>query len=199
MFSLATRTHVAELSGLEITDFLATCDDEAFRRWWPGTHFHGTGTGNLARAVLACGYRVIGVEPSAEMRSRAAHVPGLEVRRGDFLSLPVANASAAAVVSIYAFHHLRDDEKGVALRGLGRALDEDGRIVLGDAMFVDEAARDEICRAAERAGQARLLEDLRTEHYPTIPVLDRAFRSAGFRARFGRLNRYVWLVEAERA
>jgi hypothetical protein len=40
MFSLVTRTHVAGLSGLEITDFLATCDDESFRRWWPGTHFH---------------------------------------------------------------------------------------------------------------------------------------------------------------
>jgi hypothetical protein len=40
MFSLVTRTHVAGLSGKEITDFLANCDDEAFRRWWPGTHFH---------------------------------------------------------------------------------------------------------------------------------------------------------------
>jgi hypothetical protein len=40
MFSLITRTHVAGLSGREITDFLSTCDDEAFQRWWPGTHFH---------------------------------------------------------------------------------------------------------------------------------------------------------------
>ncbi len=39
MFSLITRTHVTGLSGREITEFLATCDDEAFRRWWPGTHF----------------------------------------------------------------------------------------------------------------------------------------------------------------
>jgi hypothetical protein len=39
MFSLITRTHVAGLTGREITDFLSTCDDEAFRRWWPGTHF----------------------------------------------------------------------------------------------------------------------------------------------------------------
>ncbi|HZP07963.1 hypothetical protein [Methyloceanibacter sp.] len=39
MFSLITRTHVTGLSGREITDFLANCDDEAFRRWWPGTHF----------------------------------------------------------------------------------------------------------------------------------------------------------------
>ena len=40
MFSLLTRTHVAGLSGREITDFLSTCNDEAFRGWWPGTHFH---------------------------------------------------------------------------------------------------------------------------------------------------------------
>jgi hypothetical protein len=40
MFSLITRTHVAGLSGREITDFLSTCDDAAFQRWWPGTHFH---------------------------------------------------------------------------------------------------------------------------------------------------------------
>jgi hypothetical protein len=40
MFSLTTSMHVTGLSGLEITDFLSTCDDEAFRRWWPGTHLH---------------------------------------------------------------------------------------------------------------------------------------------------------------
>jgi len=40
MFSLAARMHVEELSGREITDFLSTCDDEAYQRWWPGTHFH---------------------------------------------------------------------------------------------------------------------------------------------------------------
>jgi hypothetical protein len=40
MLSIGTRTHVAGLSGQEITDFLSTCGDEAFRRWWPGTHFH---------------------------------------------------------------------------------------------------------------------------------------------------------------
>lgn len=40
MFALTTRTHVTGLSGREITDFLSTCDDAAFRRWWPDVHFH---------------------------------------------------------------------------------------------------------------------------------------------------------------
>jgi uncharacterized protein YndB with AHSA1/START domain len=39
MFSIVTSLHVGGLSGREITDFLSTCTDEAFRRWWPGTHF----------------------------------------------------------------------------------------------------------------------------------------------------------------
>ncbi len=40
MFSILTRTHVPGLSGRDITDFLSTCTDDAFRSWWPGTHFH---------------------------------------------------------------------------------------------------------------------------------------------------------------
>ncbi len=39
MFSLSTRVYVKGLSGREITDFLSTCDDDSFQRWWPGTHF----------------------------------------------------------------------------------------------------------------------------------------------------------------
>jgi hypothetical protein len=37
-----TRIDVAGLSGKYIYDFLLTCDDERYRRWWPGTHlaFH---------------------------------------------------------------------------------------------------------------------------------------------------------------
>ena len=37
MFSLLTRTHVEEVSGREITDFLSGCNDAAFQSWWPGT------------------------------------------------------------------------------------------------------------------------------------------------------------------
>jgi hypothetical protein len=40
MFALTTQVHVAGLSGREVTDFLSTCDEESFRRWWPGTHLH---------------------------------------------------------------------------------------------------------------------------------------------------------------
>jgi hypothetical protein len=37
-----TRVDVTGISGKNIYDFLLTCDDERYQRWWPGTHlaFH---------------------------------------------------------------------------------------------------------------------------------------------------------------
>lgn len=38
MLTIQTSTFVPGASGREITDFLLDCDDERYRRWWPGTH-----------------------------------------------------------------------------------------------------------------------------------------------------------------
>jgi hypothetical protein len=39
---LCTQIEVSGITGIEITDFLLNCTDEAYRHWWPGTHlsFH---------------------------------------------------------------------------------------------------------------------------------------------------------------
>lgn len=38
MISLESEMTVAGLTGREITDFLLKCDDDRYRKWWPGTH-----------------------------------------------------------------------------------------------------------------------------------------------------------------
>ena len=42
MITLETAIHVDGLRGRDVTDFLLSCTDEQYRRWWPGTHlqFH---------------------------------------------------------------------------------------------------------------------------------------------------------------
>ena len=38
MLTLQTEIRVDGITGMEIFDFLANPDDEAYRAWWPGTH-----------------------------------------------------------------------------------------------------------------------------------------------------------------
>lgn len=38
MIQLVTQIHVDGLKAKEITDFFASCNDEAYQKWWPGTH-----------------------------------------------------------------------------------------------------------------------------------------------------------------
>lgn len=102
----------------------------------------GTGTGNLARLMAQRGARVVAVEPSLEMRRRAAAKLGaLPVLEGQFLDLPVAGATFDAVVSTYAFHHLTDTDKAAGAREMLRVLRPGGRVVIGDVAWADEGAR----------------------------------------------------------
>jgi hypothetical protein len=40
MLTIESTTFVPGTDGRAITDFLLDCDDERYRRWWPGTHLH---------------------------------------------------------------------------------------------------------------------------------------------------------------
>ena len=40
MLTLESRVHVPGIRGRQLTDFLTSCDDAAYQRWWPGTHLH---------------------------------------------------------------------------------------------------------------------------------------------------------------
>ncbi|WP_124726728.1 class I SAM-dependent methyltransferase [Staphylospora marina] len=157
----------------------------------------GPGTGNLSRLLVAAGYRVIGVEPSAAMRAQAAaKVPELELVEGHFLSVPDSVPTVDGIVSTWAFHHLTDEEKDRALADMTRLLRPGGKIVFADTVFVDEQAREAFQKEAEDRGFLELAEDLRREFYPVIGRLEESFRKAGFLVQFRRMNRYVWLMSA---
>ena len=42
MITLCTRIELSGITGIQVTDFLLHCTDEAYQHWWPGTHlsFH---------------------------------------------------------------------------------------------------------------------------------------------------------------
>ena len=57
--------------------------------------------------------------------------PKLHVRLGEFLKIPYENQTFDVIVSTYAFHHLNEEEKRVAIAEMMRVLKKDGRIIWG--------------------------------------------------------------------
>ncbi|MCG0240108.1 MAG: class I SAM-dependent methyltransferase [Firmicutes bacterium] len=159
----------------------------------------GAGTGNLALALLAAGYRVVAVEPSPGMRAVArAKLTGrpVPVVPGHFLDLPLPDGAAAAAVSTYAFHHLPDREKARAAEELLRVVRPGGRVVIADIAFASIADREERRRKYERAGRRDLVQEFDSEYYTTADAMAAGFRARGCPAQVQQLDDWVWLVVA---
>ena len=87
----------------------------------------GAGTGKLTRALSRVGRRVLAVEPDARMRAvlSGLRLSGVEALEGSAESIPLADASAGAVVSGSAFHWFDLDS---ALRETARVLGPGGTL-----------------------------------------------------------------------
>jgi putative AdoMet-dependent methyltransferase len=157
----------------------------------------GVGTGNLSEKLLLKGKTVIGIEPSKGMREKALkRNPGLTLHDGDFLSFPKLDQEIDTIVSTYAFHHLTDDEKDAAIGHYSQLLKKDGKIVFADTAFLHEADKQERHEKVKKQGFLNLLNDLQTEYYTTLGVLEDIFKKHDFDISFEKLNEYVWLMEA---
>ena len=101
----------------------------------------GAGTGLLALALAPRVREVVAVDISQRMLERlddAAAADGLnnvEPLVADLRRLPLADECATLVVSNYAFHHLDDPGKELALAEARRILQPGGRLVICDMMF----------------------------------------------------------------
>jgi ubiquinone/menaquinone biosynthesis C-methylase UbiE len=101
----------------------------------------GAGTGLLALALAPHVRELVAVDISERMlerlddRAAADGVHNVELLVADLRRLPLEDESATLVVSNYAFHHLDDPGKELALAEARRILRPGGRIVICDMMF----------------------------------------------------------------
>lgn len=157
----------------------------------------GVGTGNLTEKLLEKGHQVYGVEPSAAMRAKAKiKFPNLKLVDGDFLQFPKPEETVDTIVSTYAFHHLKDEEKAEAVRNYSQWLPKDGKIVFADTVFENEYRRKQIIERVKEQGYDHLLNDLQTEYYPMLDPLKQMFSVNGFEVEVSSLNHYVWFIHA---
>ncbi|WP_181813663.1 class I SAM-dependent methyltransferase [Gaiella occulta] len=101
----------------------------------------GCGTGLLALPLAELTSRVSAVDYSKTMlarladRAQAGRLENLDPVHADLRELPLEDESATVVVSNYAFHHLADEGKELALSEARRVLRPGGRLVVCDMMF----------------------------------------------------------------
>lgn len=92
----------------------------------------GTGTGNLAGALLASGASMKAMDQSRRMLQICRHKhPMMETRLGNMLAVPFSNGGFDFAVSSYAFHLLTREERLLALREIIRILKPEGRLGIG--------------------------------------------------------------------
>ncbi|MGC8626064.1 MAG: class I SAM-dependent methyltransferase [Acidimicrobiales bacterium] len=161
----------------------------------------GCGTGSLALELARMGVQVIAVDISpvmiARLREKAARA-GLDCIScvvGAVQGFDLPEASVDLVVSNYALHHLRNNEKEVLVRSVARWLRPGGRFVVGDMMFGrGRTARDwgiigsKAALLARRGpgGLWRVAKNLVRfglrigEHPAELPTWERYLREAGF-------------------
>lgn len=101
----------------------------------------GAGTGLLALALAPHVQELVAVDISERMldrlddRAAADGVGNVEPLVADLRRLPLDDECATLVVSNYAFHHLDDSGKELALAEARRILRPGGRLVICDMMF----------------------------------------------------------------
>lgn len=161
----------------------------------------GSGTGTFAlQAARRCA-RVYAVDVSQTMIDHAAAkaiqagVSNIEFHHAGFLTYVHNGSPVDAVVTTFAFHHLPDFWKGIALKRINGMLKPGGKFYIHDVIMEETNALQNIAALIEKlatAGGKLLREDTERhfrEEYSTYDwVMDGLLSRAGFTIKSKRID-----------
>ncbi len=153
----------------------------------------GSGTGTFAiQAAKRCN-KVYAVDVSQAMIERAetkaikAEASNIEFHHAGFLTYEHNDHPVEAIVTSFAFHHLPDFWKGIALKRLNRMLKPGGHLYIHDVVMEEADAIDNIAAFIDKLAQAggrvlrRDTERHFSEEYSTYDwVMDGLLTRSGF-------------------
>lgn len=153
----------------------------------------GAGTGSLAVKAALLGARVYAIDVSqamldyAKTRSVKSGVSNIVFCHGGFLTYDHQGPAADFIVTTFAFHHLPDFWKGIALNRMHRMLKPGGQLYIHDVILEEQHPIEDIAALIEKlaaAGGNLLREDTERhfrEEYSTYDwVMEGLLQRSGF-------------------
>lgn len=156
----------------------------------------GPGTGNLTNYLLQQGLNVRAIEPSEEMAAIGEKKTGITFERGDFLNFK--QQPADTFISSFAFHHLTDTEKDIAVGKYAALLNDGGRVIILDTIFNSEEEKQSMIAHYTSLGFNNLVDDLNREYYPLKETMEVIASRNGFDYHDTQLNRFAHLQILEK-
>lgn len=158
----------------------------------------GCGTGNLCGS-LSSNINVVGMDQSLEMLLQAKKkYENMKLKLGNFLDKPYCTNHFDIVVSTFAFHTLSYEEKKIALSHMLEFLKENGKIIIGDFMFVNESERAKCKEKLLSKQKYALWEVIESRHYTDIERFAEYVRSLGLRIEYKHCVNFSWIVVIEK-
>lgn len=137
-----------------------------------------------------------GMDQSIEMLLKAKEkFPDLHLRLGNFLDRPFAEGEFDIITSTYAFHHLNDLEKEIAINYMLKYLKPNGKIIIGDLMFESYNERIKKRDSLIKTGRIDLWEEIEDEYYSDIQKLKKYVELLGCKIKYQHLVNLTWMVE----
>jgi putative AdoMet-dependent methyltransferase len=142
---------------------------------------------------------VVGMDQSLEMLLQAKKkYENMKLKLGNFLDKPYCINHFDIVVSTFAFHTLNDEEKKIALYHMLEFLNERGKIIIGDFMFINNYER-EMCRDKLYTQQKYdLWEVIESRHYTNVDSFAEYVKSLGLSIKYRHVVNFSWLVVIEK-
>lgn len=155
----------------------------------------GCGTGNLA-GIYSDNYEVYGIDQSLEMLLQCKKkFPKMQLKLGNFLDKTyVDGVKFDYIVSTFAFHHLIEREKEEAIDKMLKSLNPNGKIIIGDLMFLNESKRQEKRKQYLDSGREDLWEVVEDEFYGDVEKIKGYVESKGIEFKYKHLVNFTWLI-----
>lgn len=155
----------------------------------------GCGTGNLC-GELSEKIEVMGVDSNLEMLEHAkSKYKNMNFKLGSFLDKPFRKNYIDIVVTTYAFHGLKDNEKEEAINNMLEYLKDDGKIIIADFMFANNMEREKCINNLQTNGREDLLDVITYKYYTNVESLEKYIKSLNCKISSEHIVNYTWLVE----